>query len=256
MSIPIIHTPVGNLYLPVDTVDALEGTAGTPSATNKFVTGGDPILTQDKTANAIRGASGEINITAGTPSSGQVLTAQGPSTVSWQTPPAPLLRAPGDFATFSNKLSSGPGDRILIEDAADGFTKKYLTVATLPAPSFAKQEVVKNNTITTTSTSDILCQDMTVTPVAGVYICFFTGSAFLGGSMGAGRFVETSIYQGSTKILGSIRQFVDQNNYYTPFVCFAVLTVDGSTAISGRWRVTNNTGTMYGYRTLAVVKVG
>lgn len=256
MPIPIIHTPVGNLYLPTDTVDALEGTTGTPSATNKFVTGDDPVLTQDKTANAIRGASGEINISAGTPAAGQVLTAQSPDTVAWQTPPASLLRASGDFATFASKLSSGPGDRILIEDAADGFTKKYLTVATLPAPSFAKEEVVENNTITTTSTSDILCQGMTVTPVAGVYICFFTGSAFLGGSMLAGRFIETSIYHGTTKVLGSIRQFVDQTNYYTPFVCFAVITVNGSTAISGRWRVTTNTGTMYGYRTLSVIKVG
>jgi len=227
-NLPIINTPSGMTNLRRDTIDALSGSNGEPSGLNKFVTESDIKLSEDKVARAIRGQSAIINITASDPSAGQILTAIGPQTAAWATPAPALLRAANDFNLFPNKLSSGPGDLIIIEDAADNYTKKYLTVGTLPAPSFAKAEVIRNNTLTTTSTTDILCQDMTTTPVAGIYICFFTGSAFLGGNMGAGRFVETSIYVGDTKINGSIRQFVDQSNYYTPFVCFTVATVDFS----------------------------
>lgn len=169
---------------------------------------------------------------------------------------AGLTRGADDFGQFSSKASSGAGDRILIEDSADGYAKKYIQVQHLPAASFVKDSVMQNNTITTTSTSDVLATGMTLTPLSGTYLVFFTGSGFINGTMGSGRYIETSIYVGGVRDTSSIRDFVDQNNYYTPFNCFTVATVNGSQAIEGKWRTTYGTATMYGYRVLSIVKVG
>lgn len=43
-----------------------------------------------------------------------------------------LLRAANDFASFPTKAVPDPADVLLIEDAADAFEKKYVTLASLP----------------------------------------------------------------------------------------------------------------------------
>lgn len=61
-------------FLDRDTIDALEGTNGNPSDTNKYVTESDSSLSDTRTADSIIMPSGTISIVEKTPVNGSVLT--------------------------------------------------------------------------------------------------------------------------------------------------------------------------------------
>jgi hypothetical protein len=107
-------------------------------------------------------------------------------------------------------------------------------------------------TITTASTSDVLATGLTVTPAAGTYEVWFCGDVSNNTSTTN---VFTSVYSGGSQVAASQRQYSRATTAVTSaFTCIAKVTVNGSQAIEGRWRVSAGTGTMLA-RQLHIMKV-
>jgi hypothetical protein len=95
---------------------------------------------------------------------------------------------------------------------------------------------------------------MTVTPVSGTYLVWFTGSV---DNSTTNSSIFTSIYSNGAQVASSERNFRrggSQGNVASAFDCAARVTVNGSQAIEGRWRVDAGTGSMY-QRSLMILKV-
>jgi hypothetical protein len=106
--------------------------------------------------------------------------------------------------------------------------------------------------ITTTSTSDVLATSMTLTPSSGTYAVSFTTSVE-NDSSGASTFIN--IYQAGTIVSASERQRThNRTDDSSGLSATARVTVNGSQAIEGRWRVSSNQGTMH-ERTLLIIEV-
>lgn len=122
----------------------------------------------------------------------------------------------------------------------------------------SRTPVTATGTITTTSTAFVLATSMTDTPPAGTYLVFFTGSVFEV-ITGVGDFLEMAIYAGGVQNADSLVRCADGANFDTAFCAVALVTVDGTQAVEGRWRVAvavANTGSMTGTRSLKLVQVG
>lgn len=110
--------------------------------------------------------------------------------------------------------------------------------------------------ITTTSQTDILATGMTLTPAAGTYRAFFTGSTTLNNDAQS---TMVSIYSGGAQNAASettVGHGKDADNG-AGFCSIGDVTVNGSQAIEGRWRVSvalGNQGTMM-ERTLFILKL-
>jgi hypothetical protein len=131
----------------------------------------------------------------------------------------------------------------------------------LPAPAAPPAPIIAvnvNTATTTQSTPDIVAPGMTITPVAGTYRVWFSGSVQASGPLAN---VFLSIYAGGTKVDGSKRQWTQPGVGgvavigFAPFACCVDLTVNGSQAIEGRWSVdTGWTATMI-ERSLAIQRL-
>ena len=98
---------------------------------------------------------------------------------------------------------------------------------------------------TTTSATDLLVNAMTLTPAAGTYMVWFTGSVEHDTN---NSFVFTSIYSGGVQVAASERQFERggaQGDVGASFACVARVTVNGAQAITGQWRTDAATATMH-----------
>jgi len=117
-------------------------------------------------------------------------------------------------------------------------------------------QVTATGTITTTSTTPVLATGMTITPSAGTYLVYFISGSYHT-TIGAGAYVELSIYVGGAQEPASIVQCSDDPPYITPFCCVDIAVVNGSQAIEGRWCRTAGAGTasLLGTRTLTYVKI-
>ena len=126
-----------------------------------------------------------------------------------------------------------------------------------PVPSMTYTVAEANSNITTTSATPVLATGMTLTPVAGTYLCFFSGNSY-NDTTGAGLYVEVSIYANSSQVTASVQRMSDSVNFNQTFCCVAVVTVNGSQDIEGRWMRTAGTGTAYmqGRRSLQIIKIG
>ena len=166
---------------------------------------------------------------------------------------AQLKRAAGDFSTFANKGAPAGTDVFLIEDAADSGNKKYATLSSLPASVPYSNEATSTTLTTTTSTADTAISGMTLTPPAGTYLVWFTGSVW--NSNANSPIVYASIYSGGTKVAASERSMsqktADDRNCLT---CVAKVTVNGAQAIDARWRVVSGTANNTN-RTLTILQV-
>ena len=107
---------------------------------------------------------------------------------------------------------------------------------------------------TTTSATDVLVNSMTLTPAAGTYMVWFTGSTDHSANNGSG---QMSIYAGGVQVASSERVFArgaGQGDVTGSFACVAIVTVDGIETIEGQWRTASATLTMH-ERTLHIVEV-
>ena len=116
--------------------------------------------------------------------------------------------------------------------------------------------------ITTTSTTDVVATSMTLTPASGTYMVSFTGSCGYNATGEEGDSVLMSIWSAGSQVASSEREYgpsrEQPNAPQGCFSCFARVTVNGSQAIEGRWRVDNagngGTGIMH-QRTLMILEI-
>jgi hypothetical protein len=92
---------------------------------------------------------------------------------------------------------------------------------------------------------------MTLTPESGTYMVWFVGTVENNTN---DSITYTSIYHGGTQSLESERLHSSSGGRASSFCCMAIVTVNGSQAIEGKWRVSANTGTIRS-RTLTILKM-
>lgn len=116
-----------------------------------------------------------------------------------------------------------------------------------------------DSAITTTSTSFVVATGMDVTPPSGFYLVFFTGSA---GNSSGGQSVEVVIGKNITPVDYSRRLlssgasvFGSGDSYRNSFCAVGLVSVNGTDAIRGAWRVSGGTGSMVSRR-LTLIKIG
>lgn len=104
----------------------------------------------------------------------------------------------------------------------------------------------------TSSGGDVLIPGMTITPGAGDYLIFFTGSVE---NTGFGDAVTVSIYSNGNQIAASVVRCESFSNLSNPIATNGYLTNLGAgQAIEVKWKVSGGTGTCH-QRTLIVQKV-
>lgn len=108
-------------------------------------------------------------------------------------------------------------------------------------------------TTTTTSVTDVLLDNMTLTPASGTYFVTFSTSGLNSGN-GAER-NWYSIYVNGVQNAASERRLGIAGGATIPINTSAIVTVNGSQAIEIRWRVAAGTGTSY-QRSLNCVRIG
>lgn len=139
------------------------------------------------------------------------------------------------------------------------YTNQTLSLSTnINTSTMLSYQATAVDTITTNLDTDVLATGMTLTPPAGTYLVWFSGSAESSINVGSNAIVFVSIYSDGSQIVSS-EQGGSVNNTpggLFPFNCVAKVTVNGSQAIEGKWRVDDalETATMY-QRNLTILKV-
>lgn len=127
----------------------------------------------------------------------------------------------------------------------------------LLASGISNTEVSATADTTTTSTTDVLINTMTITPVAGTYLAIGTLCVDHSNQSVA---VVVSIYSGGSLKTDSVRSVVPRfnaigANSLSPCVSTqGIVTVNGSQAIELRWKTASNTATGH-QRTLTIVRL-
>ena len=151
-----------------------------------------------------------------------------------------LIGSTGAAPTAAN-LTGGNG--IAITNTAGG-----ITIANEPVIT----QVSATADVTTTSTSDVVISGMSITPGAGDYLVFFTGSVE---NTNNNKQETVSIYKNGVQIAASVIQGNATGGSAIPVASNAYITGLGAgQAIDVRWNVTGNTGTFH-QRTLIVQRV-
>ncbi|MEP7196068.1 MAG: hypothetical protein ABI851_06070 [Saprospiraceae bacterium] len=129
-------------------------------------------------------------------------------------------------------------------------TAGAITIAATSVP--AVFQATSTIDATTTSTTDVLLTGMSITPGAGDYLVFFTGSYGNSNSHGQG---PISIYNNGNLIAASVVQGDGSSNDILPVASNAYITNLGAgQTIEVKWRVEAGTGTFH-QRTLILQKV-
>jgi hypothetical protein len=235
-----------------DENDALAGTDGTPSSTNKVVTNSDPrnVNARTPTAHGLAGAehTGSTFAALDALVTDKGLVAQDDAKlVDDRT--ASGVRTATTVVAVSSAAAPTAGQ---VLTAIGGTSADWQDPAASSDPT--SDEATATADTTTVSASDVLVDSMTKTPAAGNYLVWFTG-ALSHSSNNAEAWA--SVYVGGAQEADSERYFRrggGQGNVATPFTCVAKVTVNGSQAIEGRWRTSGATATMH-ERSLTILKV-
>lgn len=126
-------------------------------------------------------------------------------------------------------------------------------------PSLTYAEATATADTTTTSASDVLLNSMTITPVAGVYLVWFSASGINSANGGVTTY---SIYSGGVQVASSERQVtsliagvvIGNAPNEVAVASQALVSVNGSQAIEVRWRRSAGTSTTR-ERSITVLKV-
>ena len=151
-------------------------------------------------------------------------------------------------------LTGVPGAAIDTTAIHSGDAAGGVLGGTYPNPRLNTFAATATGDITTASATDVLATTMTITPGAGTFLVFFSGSAEIDDNNES---VEMSIYGNAVSVPASeVRSGPGLANQAMPFGTHALLTVGAGQAIEGRWRVSNvaATATMH-ERTLTALRV-
>lgn len=111
-------------------------------------------------------------------------------------------------------------------------------------------------TITTTSLTFVTVPSMSITPGAGTYLVLFSMTAAHNKS---GQSVHGSIFANGVLVTGTIREIGGQSNNFGNFASHGIVTIADGQTITGRWRVSSNTGggegSSPGSRSLIAIKL-
>lgn len=146
---------------------------------------------------------------------------------------------------------------IPFDNSTNGFTSTDVQTAIEEVRNLASTEVTATADTTTTSASDVLINTMTITPVAGTYLVWFSTCVDHSNQSVA---VVVSIYAGGFLQTASVRSPIPRFNgvgaiTLTPNVATqAKVTVNGSQAIEARWKTASGTATAH-QRTLTILRV-
>ena len=243
----------GNVGIGVNGPTALlhlkAGTATASTAPLKF-TAGTNLTTPENGALEYNGTNLFITnagvrqtiLTAGTLNNNRIMVSSGGSiTEAAALTNGQLLIGSTGSAPTAATLTAGNG--ITITNGAGS-----ITIANEPTIT----QVTATADATTTSTTDVLLTGMTITPGAGDYLVFFTGSVENTNSSKQG---PVSIYSNGTQIAASVIQLAAGGGIIIPVATNAYITGLGAgQAIEVRWKVISNTGTFH-QRTMIVQKV-
>lgn len=116
----------------------------------------------------------------------------------------------------------------------------------------SSSEIVYTNTITTTSASDVLMTNLSITPITGTYAATFYGSFSVSN---AGKIIYMSFYKAGSQITGTEVQTRLATSTTSVTSIAKTITFSGSELLEVRWRVNGNTATCYN-RTLTIYRVG
>jgi hypothetical protein len=153
-----------------------------------------------------------------------------------------------EISALTEKTAVIAADLFVIEDSANSNNKKKSQIGNIP---LANNSVGVASSTTTTSVTDVLMNSMTLTPAAGTYMVWFSGDV----QHSVGAITTCDIWSGGSLITTSQRSVNSGNaNNRIGFNCMAVVTVNGSQAIEGKWRTASGTATNY-YRGMQILKV-
>lgn len=148
---------------------------------------------------------------------------------------------------------------IPFDNSTNGFVATNVQAAIEEATyKLNETEVSATADTTTTSTTDVLMNSMTLTPIAGTYLTWFSTTVDHSNQSVA---VVVSIYVGGVLNTASVRSVIPRFNgagaiSLSPCVATnGVVTVNGSQAIEIRWKTASNTATAH-QRTLDILRVG
>lgn len=148
------------------------------------------------------------------------------------------------YSSATQVASSVPFD-----NSTNGFTSTDVQAAIEESTHFlASGEASFSSNITTTSASDVLMTSMTITPVAGTYLVWF--STWLTQSTG-NQTVTFSLYAGGVQTASTIRTtvpFCGALGAVNGGICHSTngrVTVNGSQAIELRWHTSAGTATAH-----------
>ena len=116
--------------------------------------------------------------------------------------------------------------------AIDGTVSFPGQVTANPVLGIASHVVTVTSDISTTSETPILVTGMSYTPAAGTYLCLFTGTVYQN-LTATNKRIELCIYSGG--VLNAASYIKIASETFMPFISIAVVTVNGSQAIEGRW---------------------
>lgn len=156
------------------------------------------------------------------------------------------------YSSSTQVASSVPFD-----NATNSFVATDVQAAIEEVRSLINQEISATADTTTTSTTDVLVSGMTVTPVSGTYLVWFSSSVDHSNQSVA---VVVSLYSGGTLKANSVRSPIPRFNgvgaiTLGPVVAInGTVTVNGAQAIEIRWKTASGTATMH-QRCINIVKV-
>ena len=114
-------------------------------------------------------------------------------------------------------------------------------------------ESVYTNTITTTSASDILMTNLSLTPVKGTYAVTFYGSLAVSNTA---RTIYTSFYKAGSQMVGTeVQTKPASTSTIAVTTIIKTITFSGSELLEVRWRINGNTATCYN-RALTIYRLG